>query len=97
MTAEYEAAPIRAPRNFASIRDAGSGAGNVSFGTYFMRDLWLKGAIDRDLIEELAKANQLDIPLDDVVAVLENSSGEEVPRALVAHVETLAELAAADN
>ncbi len=89
---------IRAPLKSMPFRGKGGPGGQVSFETYFLRDLFQRGLIDEGLIRELVRDNALDdTRVDDVIKILQNRSGTDMPRGLVDFVEGLASVIADRN
>lgn len=73
------------------------GPGQVSFEAYFLRDLYKHGKIDDKLLRDIAAQNQLNVNMDEVIAVLKDTEGKNIPRGLAAIIADLAAIVPAQN
>jgi Arc/MetJ family transcription regulator len=80
---------VRAP--ISGKLEGYSGTGG-NFETYFLRDLYNRGEIDDELIEEVINQNHMSTSPEDVIAVLEDTSGDSIPRGLADHLSDIAQV-----
>ncbi len=71
--------------------------GSVSFEAYFLRDLYRKGKIDDSLISELCKAEKIEGSPKDIIRILADTEGGNIPRGLASAIASLAQVVADQN
>lgn len=86
---------VRAPKAGAF---KGRAAGVTSFATYFLRDLYLKGKINADLIGAVAKENGIEgRQLEDITRILESPDSTTITPAQHEVLQSIAVIVADQN